>query len=112
MTALDALWPYLVVLVIGALPNEVFRSAAVFLARGLSAESELFRWIRIVAVALLAAVVSKIVVSPPAALATVPVWLSVAAVAIGVAAFGATRHLFASILVAEAAFVLVAWGIA
>lgn len=109
---LDALWPYLVVVMAGALPNEIFRSAAVFLARGLSEDSELFRWIRIVAVALLAAVVSKIVVSPPAALATTPTWLTIAAVIVGVAAFLRIRHLFLSILVAEAAFVAAAWCIA
>ena len=107
----SVLWPYIVVLLVGALPNEVFRIAAVFLARGLSEETELFQWVKVVAVTLLAAVVSEIVVTPPAALATVPSWVSVLSIAFGVCTFLASRILFASILAGEAAFVIVAWWI-
>lgn len=107
----EALWPYLVVLMVGALPNEVFRSAAVFLSRGLGDRAEALQWIRIVAVTLLAAVVSKIVVSPPAALATVPVWVSVAAIAAGVAAYRVVPSLFVGILLGETLFVLLAWWV-
>ena len=103
------LWPYAVVLLFGAVPNELFRIAAVFLSRGLSEQSEVFQWIRIVAVTLLASVVSKIVLSPPAALATVPVWVSILALAFGVATFLASRILVASILAGEAMFVIAAW---
>ncbi|MDB5592518.1 AzlD domain-containing protein [Enterovirga sp.] len=107
----EALWPYLVVLLFGALPNEVFRSAAVFLARGLSEDGELFRWIRVVAITLLAAVVSKIVASPPAALATVPVWVPVAAMATGVLVHRLRPSLFGAILAGEVVFVILAWAI-
>ncbi len=106
----DWLWPYAVVILAGFLPNEVFRLAAVFLARGVDETSELFTWIRIVAVALLAAVVSKLVYVPPVALATVPLWARVVAVALGVAVFfGARRALLAGILAGEGALVLAAW---
>ena len=106
---LDAVWPYLVVLIVGALPNGIFRAAAVFLARGVQAESQLLEWVRIVAVALLAAVVSKIVVSPPAALATVPLWAPIAAIGTGVAAYRVVPSLFGAIVVGEALLVLLAW---
>lgn len=104
------LWPYLVVVAAGFLPNEVFRVAAVFLGRGVDERSELFTWIRIVAIALLAAVVSKLTYSPAAALAAVPMWVRVLSIVVGVAAFFALRRaLLLAILAGEAAFVAAAW---
>lgn len=104
------LWPYLVVVAAGFLPNEVFRVAAVLLARGVDESSELFDWIRIVALALLAAVVSKLTYSPAAALAAVPMAVRVLSIAVGVAAFFVLRRaLLLAILAGEAVFVAAAW---
>lgn len=98
-----SLSPYLVVILVGFLPNETFRVAAVFLSRGFDERSEIFVWIRCVATTLLAAVVAKLVVSPSAALATLPVWVSVAGLAAGVLAhFLARRSLLTGILAGEA----------
>jgi hypothetical protein len=106
----DALWPYLVVILAGFLPNEAFRVAGVLFGRRVDEGSELFVWIRIVAVALLAAVVSKILFSPPAVLATVPLWLRLLAVASGLAAyFGLRRSLVLGILAGEGVLVGGAW---
>ena len=99
-------WPYAVVLFAGALPNEVFRSAAVLLARKVDERSELFEWIRICALTLLAAVVSRILTSPPAALATVPLWVAIMAILVGIGVFFYWRLLLAG----EATFVIVAYG--
>ena len=102
----EALWPYLIVVLAGFLPNEVFRVAAVFLSRGVDETSELFTWIRIVAIALLAAVVSKLLYMPPAVLEAVPFGLRIAAVAIGVGVYcAAGRGLLLGILAGEAALV-------
>lgn len=99
----EALWPYLVVILAGFLPNEIFRSAAVLLGRGVDEKSEFFVWIKFVAVALLAAVVSKLLVAPPAVLATVPLWLRLASVAGGLGAFFAfRRNLMVGMLIGEA----------
>lgn len=107
---MEAFWPYLVVLLVGALPNGIFRAAAVLLSRGLDPDSEFFAWIRVVAIALLAAVVSKIVITRPASLALYPGWLPLLAMASGIAAFYLTgRRLLAAILAGEAVFVLAAW---
>lgn len=104
-------WPYLVIVVAGFLPNEVFRVAAVLLSRGVDDTSELFAWIRIMATTLLAAVVSKLIYAPPAALQAVPVTARVAAVAIGVASFFALRRsLFFGILAGEVFLILAAWA--
>ena len=107
---LEASWPYLVVILAGFLPNEVFRVAGVLLGRRVDDTSEFFVWIRIVAVALLAAVVSKILFSPPVILGTVPLWLRLLSVASGLAAFYALRRsLLFGILFGEAVLVGGAW---
>lgn len=104
------LWPYLVVVLAGFLPNEAFRTAAVVLARGIDERSEAFTWVRFVALALLAAVVSKLIYSPTAALAAVPLWAPVAAIATGVVTFFALRRaLIPAILAGEALLVGMAW---
>lgn len=106
----EALWPYLVILLAGVLPNEVFRVAAVFVSRGIDENSELFRWIRIMATTLLAAVVCRLIYSPAAALEAVPLAIRAGAVAVGSGAFFAFRRsLLGGILAGEAFFVLAAW---
>lgn len=104
------LWPYVIVIVAGFVPNEAFRLAAVFLSRGVDEGSEIFAWIRIVATCLLAAVVSKLIYAPAASLATVPLAIRVTAIAFGVAAyFVLRRSLILGILAGEAAFVSAAF---
>lgn len=107
---LEAFWPYLIVVFAGFLPNEAFRVAGVLLGRRVDERSEFFIWIRIVAVALLAAVVSKLVVAPPAVLAAVPLWLRLVSIGCGLAAFYALRRsLLAGMLAGEAVLVAGAW---
>lgn len=110
MTSAGALWPYLVVILAGFIPNEAFRIAAVLLSRRVDEASELFAWIRIVATTLLAAVVSRLIYSPAASLAVVPLSVRAGSIAVGVAAFFVLkRSIVAAILTGEAAFVLAAW---
>lgn len=106
----EALWPYLVVILAGFLPNEAFRVAGVLLGGRVDDRSELFVWIKYVAVALLAAVVSKLLFSPAAVLAPVPTWLRFLCVAIGIGAYYATRRsLLLGILAGEAILMASAW---
>ena len=108
----EALWPYLVVLLAGFLPNEAFRVAGVLLGRRVDDKSEFFVWIGIVAVALLAAVVAKILFSPPAVLAAVPLWLRLLSVGMGVGAFFVSRRsLIVGILAGEAVLVAGIWSV-
>lgn len=109
MTA-ASLWPYLVVVLAGFVPNELFRIAAVVLSRGVDERSEIFAWIRIVATTLLAAVVSRLIYAPAASLAAVPMSVRVASIAVGIAAFFVLRRsLVLGILTGEAVFVAAAW---
>ena len=52
------LWPYLILLLVGFLPNEMWRALGLVLARGLNEDSEIVVWARAVATAFLFAHVS------------------------------------------------------
>jgi branched-subunit amino acid transport protein len=85
-------WPYLVVIVVGFLPTEVWRTLGVLAGKGLSEDSEILHWVRFVATALVAAVVAKLVLAPTGALAAIPTAGRVAAIGAGVAAMLAARR--------------------
>lgn len=105
-----ALAPYLAVVLFGFLPSEVWRTIGVFASRRIDEESELFLFVRSVAIVLLVGVVAKIVLLPSRDLAIVPVWARAAAIGVAVVAFLASRRsVFAAILAGEAVIVLSAW---
>src|SRR5260370_24905058 len=62
MSLLGDWWPYLLLILAGFLPNEVWRMLGVVASRGIDEGSELLIWVRAVATAILTGVVSKIVV--------------------------------------------------
>jgi hypothetical protein len=106
-----AMEPYLALLLIGVLPSEVWRWLGLALGGGLDEESEIIMWVRAVATALIAAVVARIVLIPPGALASVPVEVRLAALAAGFLAFLLIRRsAFVGVLAGEA--VLVAGALA
>lgn len=79
------LWPYLALLCFAVLPTEIWRWLAVAFARRIDADSPALEWVRCVATALLAGVVAKLIVSPPGALAAIPVALRVGSLAVTLA---------------------------
>lgn len=96
------LWPYLVVILFGFLPSEIWRWTAVFLVRGLSEEAEILVWVRAVATALLAGVVAKLLLTPSGALAVVPVWGRWGALGAGILAFFVFRKsMMAGVIIGE-----------
>ncbi|MCS0496667.1 AzlD domain-containing protein [Ancylobacter sp. MQZ15Z-1] len=100
----------LIVILVGFLPNEVWRVLGVALGRGLDDDSLLMRWIRAVATALLAAVVAHLVLVPSGALVALPLWLRLAAVGSGIAGFlVGRRSVLAGVLTAEVVLVAGAW---
>lgn len=95
-------WPYLVVIIFGFLPTEVWRVLGVFAGKGLDENSEVFQWVKVVATALVAAVVAKLVLLPTGALAAIPLEGRLAAIAAGIAAMLAMkRSLVAGLLAGE-----------
>ena len=107
MMWLDDLWPYLVLILVGFLPNDLWRMLGVIVGHGIDENSELIVWVRAVAIALLAGVIAKIVVVPPGALATIPFVIRLAAIGCGFVAYLAARQsVFVGVLVGEAALVI------
>ncbi len=106
-----AMEPFLALILIGFLPSEVWRWLGLLLGGGLHEDSEIILWVRGVATALIAAVVARIVVIPPGALAGVPLGVRLAALGIGFVAFLLIRRsALAGVLAGEA--VLVAGALA
>jgi len=97
---------YLALVLVGFLPSEIWRWLGIALGRGLDEGSEIILWVRGVATALVAAVVAKIVLFPPGALAGVPLPVRIAAIGCGFLAFLLIRRsAFAGVLVGEAALI-------
>jgi hypothetical protein len=98
--------PYLALILVGFLPNEIWRWFGVIVGHGLDEESEIVLWIRAVATALIAGVIARIVLFPPGALASVPLALRLAAIGAGVLAYVLFRRsALAGVLVGEAVLI-------
>jgi hypothetical protein len=103
MSGFEGLWGYLVLVLVGFLPSDVWRLLGVIIGRGLDEESELLVWVRAVATAVLAGVIAKILFFPPGSLAAMPLWVRLTAIALGFTAFLVVRRsVFAGIATGEA----------
>ena len=101
------LWPYLVLILVGYLPNEVWRALGLVLARGLNEDSEIVVWSRAVATAIIAGVIAKLIVFSTGALATIPLPMRVTAALCGFLAYLAVRRsVFVGVAVGEAVLLL------
>jgi hypothetical protein len=101
------LWPYLALLLVGFLPNELWRVLGLVLARGLDEESELVVLSRAIATAIIAGVVARLIVLPSGALTTIPLPVRLAAAALGFIAFLlARRSVFAGVAAGEVALLI------
>ncbi|MFZ3251388.1 MAG: AzlD domain-containing protein [Pseudolabrys sp.] len=102
--------PYLALILVGYLPNEVWRLFGLVLARGLNEDSEIVVWSRAVATAILAGVIAKLIVFSSGALAGIPLGVRVSAAACGFLAYLLVkRSVFAGVLAGEAALLLGGW---
>ncbi|HVZ54413.1 MAG TPA: AzlD domain-containing protein [Pseudolabrys sp.] len=104
MSGIGELSPYLVLILVGFLPNEIWRALGLVLARGLNEDSEIVLWARAVATAILAGVIAKLILFPSGALTAIPLEVRFGATLIGFAAFLAVkRSMLAGVLAGEAA---------
>ncbi|MHC5653118.1 AzlD domain-containing protein [Stappia sp. ICDLI1TA098] len=93
MTAADAWWwPYAMILVAGWFATDVWRWLGVLASGRLREDSEVMIFVRCVATALVAGVISRLILFPIGALEAAPVALRILAVAVGFAAFLASRQ--------------------
>ena len=107
MILVHELWPYMLLILVGFLPNEIWRLLGVLASRGVEEESELIIWVRSVATAILAGVVIKIIIFAPGALASVALAARLGAAAVGVVAFLLCRgSVFAGVAAGCAALVV------
>ncbi len=105
--ALTELWPYLLLILVGYLPNEIWRAFGLVLARGLNEDSEIVVWSRAVATAILAGVIAKLILFSAGALVGIPLPVRVGAAVCGFLAYLAVkRSVFAGVLVGEAVLLL------
>jgi hypothetical protein len=104
-----AWWPYLFIVIAGALATEVWRWLGLVAGGVLREDSEALIWVKAVATALVAAVVGQLIVFPSGELAATPAWLRVAAAGLGWLAFWlARKSILVGVLAAEAVL-LVGW---
>jgi branched-subunit amino acid transport protein AzlD len=112
VTVLNGLWPYLILILVGFLPNEVWRMLGVIASHGIDEGSELVVWVRAVATAILTGVVAKLIVFAPGALATVPLSVRLAAAAAGMTAFFVLkRSVLAGVLVGMLGILVGVWAV-
>ena len=91
MTEHDALYMAGAVL-LGFLANDVWRFLGVMLSARIDEDSALFRWVKMVATALVAGLVAKFIVAPTGGLALAPLWLRLGSVACGITAYAIGRR--------------------
>jgi Branched-chain amino acid transport protein (AzlD) len=99
-------WPYLVLIFVGFLPNEIWRLLGLVLARRLNEGMEILVWVRAVATAILAGVIGKLIFFPVGTLTGVPLSVRIGAIFVGLLAFVLIRRsVFAGVMVGEAALI-------
>jgi hypothetical protein len=104
---MSELWPYLLLILVGFLPNEVWRWLGVIASRGLDEDSEVVVWVRAVATAILAGVIARLIIFAPGALASVPLGVRLLAITVGFLAFVlARRSAVVGVAAGEAVLVL------
>jgi branched-subunit amino acid transport protein AzlD len=101
---LHDLGPTLALILVGFLPNEIWRLVGLMLVRGLDETSQIIVWVRAVAAAMLAGVLAQLILSTSGALAAIPVSVRIGAAVVGFIAFLlARRSVFVGVLTGEAA---------
>ena len=106
MSGYEGLWGYLVLVLVGFLPCDVWRLLGIMLGRGIDEESELLVWVRAVATAVLAGVIAKIIFFAPGSLAAIPLSVRLAAIGCGFLTFLLVkRSVFAGLLTGEAVLI-------
>jgi len=107
---LAELGPYLALILVGFLPNEVWRLLGLMVVRGLNEDSQIIVWVRAVATAILAAVMAQLIMTTSGALAAVPLFVRIGAAALGFVAFLVARQsVFVGVVVGELVFFAGAW---
>lgn len=94
----------------GVLSNEVWRVMGLVIGGKIDERAEILVWVRAVAAAILAGVIAQLLISPPGALATVPLYVRIAAAVIGFVAYRMVRKsVIAGVLTGEVVIIAGKW---
>ena len=100
-------WPFVFILIAGWVGNDMWRMLGVVFAGRLKEDSVVFTYVRAVATALVAGVIAQLIFLPTGSLGQSPLWIRLAAVAAGFAAFKLARDsVLVGVLVGEAVMVV------
>lgn len=103
---ITALWPYVFIAIAGWLATDIWRWMGVLLGNRIREDSVWLIWVRSVAIALVAAVVARLILFPTGHLEMTPVALRVGAVIAGFSVFLLTgQRVLVGILTAEAVLI-------
>jgi hypothetical protein len=104
---MSAEWPfYLTTLLLAFLLSDMWRWGAVLLSLSFKEDDEIVILARMVATAVLAGVVARLLFLPPAELAQIPLWVRIAAMMIGMGAFvWRGKSIFSAILAGQGALI-------
>lgn len=98
--------PYLALILVGFLPNEVWRWLGVLISRGLDENSEIVVFVRAIATAILAGVIARLIFIAPGALASIGLPIRIGAVVLGFCVFVMfKRSIFAGVFAGEVALI-------
>jgi len=92
---------YLLIFLVGCLPTVIWRFLGVYFSEKITEDSEVFIWVRAVAIALIAALVMRIVLAPTGLLAQTALSSRVLALVVAVIIFAIMRPRFSYSLVAS-----------
>lgn len=101
--------PFLYILLAGAVPTQMWRWLGAILSQSLDENGEILKWVKAVATALVAGLISKLIIFPSGLLNDVPLFARLFAVAAGYAGYLMTRpRIIFGIVAAEAVLVIAA----
>ena len=103
---IETLWPFVFIAVAGWLATDIWRWLGVLLGNRIAEDSVVLIWVRAVATALVAAVVSRLILFPSGALAATPMGLRIAATLGFIAFLIFGQRIIVGVLVAEAALLV------
>lgn len=99
-------WSYVMIAVAGWLATDIWRWIGVLVGDRLREDGEVLIWVRAVATALVAGVISKLILFPQGALEATPMALRIAAAGAGFGAYLLSRErIIVGVLVAEAVLI-------
>ncbi len=103
-TGLDAWWwPYVFILLAGSLPTNIWRWLGVIAGQALRDDSDALLWVKAVATALIAGVISKLILFPSGALADTSLTLRGGATLVGMFVFWkCNKNVLLGVVTAEA----------